>query len=266
MSGTSFMPLRISQPIFRACRQVLSLYLTKLIAHTHAAAPYTCSSNADTYIGNRQSFSITSWLNRGICVRSSNDWEDCYQTLAYTLSRLDSLREGEYTGAANVLALLPTIGALLGALTTEIWRLLTVVPFGGGLAMTLSFGGAILPLRLEDYENDLYRHRVTVKRSVVSHAEGSRQSEDAHEDIYMGLNQLVEKILARMRQDESQRLAKVHLCVGLLAMIVLSIGAQAAMIVVEQGGVIPWWCISRWWMHFGIFWVRYSNDESLSCH
>lgn len=32
-------------------------------------------------------------------------------------------------------------------------------------------------------------------------------------------------------------------------MIVLSFGAQAAMIVVEQGGVIPWWCVSRWWMH-----------------
>lgn len=95
-----------------------------------------------------------------------------------------------------MLALLPTIGALLGAPTSEIWRLLTVVPFGGVLAMTLSFGGAILPVRVEDYE-------------------------DAQKDICVGLDQVVENIMARMHHAESQQLAKRHLWVGLLGMIVL---------------------------------------------
>ena len=245
------MPSRISQPIFKVCRQILSLCLTKLIARAHAAdpKPVNCSSNNDKYIGNPHKFSITSWVSRGICVRSSNVEHICYESFDLALQNLDSLRNAEYAGAASVLALLPTIGALLGAPTSEIWRLLTVVPFGGGLAMTLSFGGAILPVRVEDYENDLNKHKVSIERSIAFRAKGSRQSEDAQKEIYAGLDQVMEKILARMRQDESQQLAKGHLWVGLLGMIVLSVGAQATMIVVEQGGVIPWWCATRWWMH-----------------
>lgn len=154
------------------------------------------------------------------------------------------------------LYLLSVIGALFGAPTSEIWRLLTMVPFaggrrwsevvGGGLAVTLSFEGAILPVRVEDYENDLDRYKLVIERSDAFRAKGSRQSEGVQHEIYAGLDQVLEKILARMRQGESQQLAKGHIWVGLLGMIVLSVGAQTAMIVVEQGGVIPWWCTSRW--------------------
>jgi len=253
MSGTSSIPSRISQPIFIICRQALSLYLTQLIAQAHAAEPQRCTSEADRYIGNPRWFSITSWVSRGICVRSQNNQGVCYESLDLTLKNFDSIRKAEYAGAASVLALLPTIGALLGAPTSEIWRLLTVVPFGGGLAMTLSFGGAILPVRVEDYENALNMHRVAIEGSVASGTKGPRRSEDAHNEMHTGVDQVVEKILARMRQDESQRLAKGHLWVGLLGMIMLSVGAQAAMIVVEQGGIIPWWCVSRSWMHLWYF-------------
>lgn len=193
-------------------------------------------------------------MSRGICVRSQNNQSLCYESFDLTLENFDAIRKAEYTGAASVLALLPTIGALLGAPTSEIWRLLTVVPFGGGLAMTLSFGGAILPVRVEDYENALNMHRVAIEGSVASGTKGPRRSEDAHNEIHTGVDQVVEKILARMRQDESQRLAKGHLWVGLLGMIMLSVGAQAAMIVVEQRGVIPRWCVSRSWMHLWYFW------------
>lgn len=192
-------------------------------------------------------------MNRGICIRSGNVEQLCWKSLNASLANLDKLRDGEYAGAASVLALLPTIGALLGAPTSEIWRLLTVVPFGGGLAMTLSFGGAILPVRAEEYENDLNRNKIAIERSVVSRAKGSTQPEIAQKEINTGLDQVMEKILARMRQDESQQLAKRHLWVGLVGMFVLSAGAQAAMIVVEQGGVIGWWCPSRSWMHLWYF-------------
>ncbi|KAL9102388.1 MAG: hypothetical protein Q9163_002454 [Psora crenata] len=262
MSGTSFMPSRVSQSIFKACRQILSLCLIELISQAHAADLLNCSSQADRYINNTYGFKLASWVDRGICVRSNNNESLCYKAFDTTLKNLDSVRVGEYTGAASVLALLPTIGALLGAPTTEIWRLLTVVPFGGGLAMTLSFGGAILPVRVEDYENDLNRHKVAIKRSVASRAQQPGQLEDAQEEIYTGLEPVVEKILARMRQDESQQLAKGHLWVGLLVMILLSVGAQAAMIVVEQGGVIPWWCVSRWWMHLWYILVTENLTQS----
>lgn len=225
--------------------------MLEVVTRAHAAdpKPQNCSSIHDVYIGNPYKFDIVWWVSRGICVKSDNVEHVCYVSLNIVQNHLDSLREGEYAGAANVLALLPTIGALLGAPTSEIWRLLTVVPFGGGLAMTLSFGGAILPVRVEDYENDLNRHKVAIERRGIFRAKQPRNSEDGEEEMYAGLDQVLEKILVRMRQDESQQLAKGHLWVGLLGMIVIFVGSQAAMIVVEQGGVIPWWCTSRWWMH-----------------
>lgn len=138
-------------------------------------------------------------MNQGICVKSDNVELVCYKSLNIVQNHLDSLREGGYAGAASVLTLLPTIGALLGAPTSDIWRLLTVIPFGGGLAMTFSFGGAILLVRVEDYKNDLNRHKLAIERSVAFRAKGPRKLEDAQEEVYADLDQVLEKILVRMR-------------------------------------------------------------------
>ena len=228
---------------------MLWLLIAKLLAPAHAVDPNSCTTAEDTFVGNSEAlFTIASWMSRGVCVRASNDDAVCYATLDSTLSNLISLRQGEYNGAASVLALLPTIGALLGAPTTEIWRLLTVVPFGGALAMTLSFGATILPVRVEEYENDFASGTTVTFRS-----KRGQTSDSIQDDRKKVLSQLIEKIEGRMLQDESQRLPKGHLSFGLLGMILLFIGAQAAMIVVEQGGVLPWWCVSRWWMHLWYF-------------
>lgn len=243
------MPSRITRPIIKVGKQTFSLYLTQWIARAQAAdlTHNNCSSLNDRYVGNSHRFSITSWVHRGICVRSDNVEQDCYDALTHALQNLDLIRSGEYTGAASLLALLPTIGAILGAPPSEIWRLLPVVPFGGGLAMTLLFGAAILPVRVEDYQDDSNR------RSVAFRGNGSRQSEDAQQEGSTVSDRLVERILARMRQAKSRELPKGHIWVGLLLMILLFVGAQAAMIVIEQGGVIPWWCVSRGWMHLWYF-------------
>ena len=58
--------------------------------------------------------------------------------------------------------------------------------------------------------------------------------------MYEGLDEVAKKILTRIRQPESQRLANGHVRVELVGMIMLSIGAQSAMILIEQSGVIPW--------------------------
>ncbi|KAL8881468.1 MAG: hypothetical protein Q9198_001338 [Flavoplaca austrocitrina] len=116
--------------------------------------------------------------------------------------------------------------------------------------MLLSFGGAILPVRVEDYEKDLSSAKVTFQPKIGRHHQGFL--EETNKELKM----VMEKIESRLRQDETQRLPKDHLCVGLLAMVALLIGAQAAMIIIEQGGVVPWWCTSRWWMHlwYGLGW------------
>lgn len=253
MSGIFSIPFRISQRIFKVCRQMLLLCLTNMAARARAASVPNCTSVADKWIDNPRVFSIVSWVSRGVCVRSDSVGDICYRAFQSSLDHLDDTRKAEYAGATSVLALLPTIGALLGAPTTEIWRLLTVIPFGGVLAMTLSFGGAILPVRVEDYENDANGRKATIGRSVTSRTSAFERLEDPKDEEGTRPDQVVERILARIRQDESQRLAKGHLWVGLLVMIVLSSGAQAAMIVIEQGAIIVWWCTSRWWMHFWYF-------------
>jgi hypothetical protein len=40
-------------------------------------------------------------------------------------------------------------------------------------------------------------------------------------------------------------------------MLALLIGAQAAMITVEFGGVLSWWCASQWWVHIWYFAGQY---------
>lgn len=236
----------MSRLAIKSPHRMLLLLLTDVLGRADAATAKNCS----TFDKN---FRIDSWTNRGICVRANNIEDVCYIILESTLSDLTQLRAAEYNGAAGVLALLPTIGALLGAPTTEIWRLLTVVPFGGGLAMALSFGGAILPVRVEDYENDSSTDKITLGSIVSLRAKRGKAADHVEEETRAKLDQLVEKIEARMRQDECQRLPKRHLSFGLLGMVILFLGAQAAMIVVEQGGVLPWWCTSRWWMHLWYF-------------
>ncbi|KAL8800848.1 MAG: hypothetical protein Q9182_004868 [Xanthomendoza sp. 2 TL-2023] len=241
------MSLRPSLRTFQARCQMLSFLLALLSALAYAQDGKICATEPDQYIGNSQDrFQITAWMRRGVCVRSQSVRPACYQTLEATLKNLNYLRIGEYTGAASVLALLPTIGALLGAPTTEIWRLLTVVPFGGGLAMLLSFGGAILPVRVEEYGKDLSSHKVSFREKA---AKTPYQQQQIEEETYAQLDAVVGHIEARMRQDQTRRLPKGHLWIGLLAMVALFFGAQAAMVITEQGGVLPWWCGSRWWMH-----------------
>jgi hypothetical protein len=210
-----------------------------------------CSLGTDTFVGNAQAeFKIGSWIDRGICIRAHNVDAVCYATLLDVLNNLNSLRSAEYNGSAGVLSLLPTIGALLGAPTDEIWRLLTIVPFGGGMAMLLSFGGAILPTRLEDYDKSL-----STSNSTIGNIFSFRQMKDwsdqrIADQTEKKSNELVERIEKRMQQAKSQRLSESYLWLGLFGMILLLLAAQAAMIIIEQGGVLPWWCVSRWWMHF----------------
>jgi hypothetical protein len=189
---------------------------------------------------------MSQWIERGICVRSHNQDELCYQTLMDVLGSLNELRKSEYAGAAGVLAILPTIGALLGAPTNEVWTFLTILPFGGALAMALSFGGAIMPVQVEDYEHAMRKGNIAIG-SIVSFR--SSIGEHAQKSFPEKLKELEEKVRTRISRADRLRPQRRPLFLGLLCMVLLFVGSQAAMIVLEQGGIIPYWCVSRWWMH-----------------
>ncbi|KAL8833476.1 MAG: hypothetical protein Q9170_004250 [Blastenia crenularia] len=215
---------RMAQTIVKLPHHLLALLCTDVLTQAYAATAKICTTGADTFIGNSEKrFGIGSWMSRGICVRADSVDALCYSTLEATLENLNNLRSGEYNGAAGVLALLPTIGALLGAPTTEIWRLLTVVPFGGGIAMALSFGSAILPVRVEDYETDWNDDELTLGSIVTLRRKRGKPKENMELETSRKLNRLVEKIRSRMRQDESLRLRKDYLAFGLVGMALLFI-------------------------------------------
>lgn len=205
-------------------------------------------TEADTYRGNAQtSFFVAAWIRRGIAIRYGGNNEQCYDSLIATLNSIINIRLAEYSGSAGVLSLLPTIGALLGAPTNEIWRLWTVVPFGGVLTMMLSFGGAILPIKIEDYERDLSRGNGLIGK-IVSFR--SPTHGDAPEDEIGGkIDQLGDKLRDRMARKIPRANFNGTLTMGLMGMASLLIGAHASMALVEQGGILPWYCTCRWWMH-----------------
>lgn len=159
---------------------------------------------------------------------------------------MNEIRKAEYGAASSVLSLLPTIGALLGTPTNEIWRLMTIVPFGGGLVMSMSFGGAIMPVRIEEYE-----HVTTGRTAVIGSIISLRRHPAAlKEDSTEGkLKQLVEKVRNRIEQVKNARICKKSLATGLTGLACLFMGSQAAMVVLELGSVLPWWCRNYAWVH-----------------
>lgn len=208
-----------------------------------------CTTPADTYIGNAQNeFYTHHFVNRGICVRSEDHQYHCYEKLQLILANLNEIRRAEYGGAASVLSLLPTIGALLGTPTNEIWKLMSIIPFGGGLTMLLSFGGAIMPVRVEDYEHVITKKNIAIG-SIISFRNHHMPNQGPEETSEEKLKLLIDTVRKRIDQRESARLSKKYLAVGLTGMFLLFLGAQAGMTVVEQGGILAWVCTSNWWMH-----------------
>lgn len=223
--------------IFRCTPLMLITRLLPMVGAQNKTA-VECAIKTDTSV--EATFDITTWVKRGICIRKNDIGYKCYLTLNDVLRNLLSLRAGEYNGASGVLALLPTIGALLGAPTSEIWKLWTIVPFGGALAMFMSFGGAILPVRVEDYESVEHKglHHSGSSFRLRRPEETSREGQVA--DTESLTRSLLDRLDAKLHQEKSVNVAKTDIWLGLSAMVVLLFGAQAAMIVVEQGAILPW--------------------------
>jgi hypothetical protein len=102
-------------------------------------------------------FDFNAWIRRGTCIHNLEDYDSYRTNLQLTLSGLDSLHSAEYSASATILTLLPTIGAVFGTPTAEIWILLNVLPFGGAIAILLSFGGSMMPAKPEEYDDDATR-------------------------------------------------------------------------------------------------------------
>jgi hypothetical protein len=126
---------------------------------------------------------------------------------------------------------------------------MTILPFGGALATCLSFGGTIMPVRVEDYEQSMKKRNIAIG-SIVSFRLANKDSEST---LDQKLDDLDDKVRDRIDRPLATKPRQFFLSIGLIGMSLLFVGSQAAMTVIEQGGIIPWWCASRWWMHMWYF-------------
>lgn len=113
--------------------------------------------------------------------------------------------------------------------------------------MLLSFGGAILPIKIEDYERDLAKGNGLIG-SIVSFRAPVRGEPDKN-NLETKMNELGEQLRQRMAARVPRPKFTGTLALGLSGMGALLIGAHGSMGIVEQGGVIPWFCICNYWMH-----------------
>ncbi|RDW78263.1 hypothetical protein BP5796_06115 [Coleophoma crateriformis] len=240
--------------------QLLLLSYLLPVAQAQDLVPAQCDhTNQSAYWKPEEAFDIPSWLGRGHCVRGNGNYAQCQANLRYALGNLDSIHSTEYSAAAGVLTLLPTIGAVFGTPTSETWALLTLVPFGGSLAMLLSFGSTIMPDRLEDYENAFSRHSIRIQKTDHDDVDDDELVEDAvsyerklAEDMEkknLSLQLLSKKIRTRLNQRKHQGLSRILLVLGLVAMIALFFGVQVSMAIVEYGSVYSNYCTMNVWFH-----------------
>lgn len=205
-----------------------------------------------------KSFNFKAWISRGNCIHHHSEGFDvCRNILRRTLDSLDSLHAAEYSAAATILTLLPTVGAVLGTPTAEIWILLKALPFGGVIALLLSFGGSMMPAKLEAYQ-DKTTMASTIERGHDDQAaaKGEAEASSALSDALKRLSRRVaEKVQANQRKELS--LGKVFST--LFVMIILLSGVLAGMGIIEYGSVYMTWCTSLWWFHLWYITCKLTN-------
>jgi hypothetical protein len=220
---------------------LLLLLVQRVMAQHDCATSFNHTFNPDHA---QSHFDIMGWIHLGSCTQQRSS-TDCYIRLVEMPSSLNSLNDVEHSGATTVLTLLPTIDALFGTPTSEIWTMFMIIPFGGWLTMLVSFGGTMMPIKVEDYE------RAIAKDTTIAIRNGDWN--ELTDDERLTRRQSVQKrIRDRLSRKYPQDVPKRLVALGLHATIILWCGAQVSMGIVEQGGVLQWWCSCNWYMHLWV--------------
>jgi hypothetical protein len=203
-------------------------------------------------------FDFKAWIRRGSCLHHVEGYASCRNSLRLTLDGLDSLHSAEYSASATILTLLPTVGAVFGTPTADIWILLKVLPFGGAMAILLSFGGSMMPAKSEEYEDNTARAKVGRPGQRVTQGEADANSaSDA-------LERLSRKVAEKVQGNQRRELPLLKLFAALFVMMALLSGVLAGMGIIEYGSVYMTWCTSVWWFHLWYITCKCINIRK--CH
>jgi hypothetical protein len=226
-----------------------------------------CINNPNYFIVDEHpggAFSVKGWLAMGKCVRNVNTYDQCRNNLIAVLDSLPSFTQIEFGASANVLTLLPSLGAFFGSPTSELWSLLNIFPIAGFLAQCLSFGGSMWPSQCDDYIKISTKQGCTTLRvpSATRFPQNTLSPFESFGHVSRSVN---ERILHAMRGDAAAEEAQIPLrwlfIIGCSTLFVFIVGAMAALAVVELGTVYLTWCTSTWWAHT---WYLVGKSKAIS--
>lgn len=222
---------------------VLLLSLLPLPKHVVAQNISCAIDQGNTTPGG--AFDFNAWIQRGSCIHYTEGFEACRNSLQFTLDSLDSLHAAEYSAGATILTLLPTLGALFGTTTSDIWILLQALPFGGVMALLLSLGGSMMPAKLGAYQDNT----TTASSSERSGQAGAHGNEARASSASDPLDRLSKRVADQVQASQRKELSLLKVLTTLFVMIVLLSGSLAGMGIIEYGAIYMTWCTSLWWFH-----------------
>jgi hypothetical protein len=222
------------------------------LVHSGAAEDVPPPPNSDCAIDGTKilspavTFDFGKWIRRGECIRSSTKSLQCESNLEYVMNSLTNRAQLQYSSAATIITLVPTMGVLFGTPNAEIWALLRLLPLGGVMAMLLSFGGSLMSPVLDEYT--IFGRQHEPSRSVVMNLPKGNSSSIDHE-LHQQLDFISGRIEDKVRSDVKIALPVSFIIAGLCAMVILWAGAIAGMAIVSAGSIFVPWCMMTWWIH-----------------
>lgn len=204
-------------------------------------------SNDTTAIADSQYFSdrslqFQSWISRASKIRSSHDIAFCAGNLSLALADVGAAYQVSSNGATNLLTLLPTAGALIGAPAKELWVLYKLMPLAGLLSMAFSLGGNIIPQQINDYRNlDDFSYGMRNSTSPGIDVEKDKLEKSGAEDF-------AKTVYTRVIEDYSGSKKTIEVATGILMLLACSAGILGACWILQSGAIVVWWCTGKNWM------------------
>ncbi|ORY03235.1 hypothetical protein BCR34DRAFT_434838, partial [Clohesyomyces aquaticus] len=202
------------------------------------------------------------WVSRGMQIRNKADTTQCLLNLAKALEEVEVISAAEYNGAAGALALLPTVGALLGAPTREMWIVFKLVPVAGILAMFLSLGATITPSDVGEYESGKAFSYGGLMPTVRAEAAPDANDNDSDVDSFQNMSdarRFANEVNTRAADDSGGDVQHIKVWAGVGLQCILIAIMLIALWYAQRGAVVPWWCRVWGWMYFWYFLVAITS-------
>lgn len=187
------------------------------------------------------------WAHRAQKIRDAGSPVYCSGNLSVALMEVGAAYQASSNGSTNLLTLLPTAGALIGAPAKELWVLYKLVPLAGFFTSLLSLGGSIIPNQVSDYaslEDFSYSgmHSESPVDGMIKRRPSAKTwDENSEADIQVVAEHFADQVFARaMDSRGSEKRWKVLLGMfGLVGCILLICGACY---ILSAGSIVVWWC------------------------